>query len=374
MRRIKQMFKPNLTLGLAFAVVVSVAGAVGWAVNAYRHDEAGWDLAAAAFAAPGLGLSAPQRLLGGSRPWLNTPPLRAEDLRGKVVLVNFWTYSCINSSRALPYVRAWAEKYKEEGLVVVGVHTPEFGFEKDIANVRDATAEAGVGYPVVLDNDFAIWRAFDNEAWPAFYFIGPDGRVRRQVLGEGGYDKSEQLLQELLSEAKGAPVTGTISAVLGEGAQAAADERHLGSPETYIGYARADGFASRGGLRKDALSHYAIPTSLPLNEWALAGDWTVGNEFAISTSGASRIAYRFHARDLHLIMGPPARDSVRFRVTIDGRAPGADHGADADADGWGRVDKPRMYQLIRQTGPIRDQTFEIEFVDAGVRAYDFTFG
>jgi thiol-disulfide isomerase/thioredoxin len=368
------MFKPNLTLGLALVAVVAVAGGAGWAVNTYRHGGAGgWNLAAA-LAAPGLSLPASQRLLGGSHRWLNSQPLRAEDLRGKVILVNFWTYSCINSSRALPYVRAWAEKYKDQGLVVVGVHTPEFAFERDIANVRNATAEAGVGYPVVLDNDFAIWRAFDNEAWPAFYFIGADGRVRRQVLGEGGYDKSERLLQELLSEAKGAPVTGKISVVLGEGAQAAADERHLGSPETYIGYARADGFASAGGLRRDAISHYAIPTSLPLNEWALAGDWTVGNEFATSTSGASRIAYRFHARDLHLIMGPPAQGSVRFRVTVDGRAPGSDHGVDVDTEGRGRIDAPRMYQLIRQSGAIRDRTFEIEFLGAGARAYDFTFG
>jgi len=369
------MFRPNLTLVLVFVAVMAVAGGTGWAVSAYRPGGmGGWDLAAAAFATPGLALPAPQRLLRGTGQWLNASPLQAQDLRGKVVLVNFWTYSCINSSRALPYVRAWAEKYKDQGLVVVGVHTPEFAFEKDIGNVRQAVAAAGVDYPVVLDNDFAIWRAFDNQAWPAFYFIGADGRVRRRVLGEGDYDKSERLLQTLLSEARGAPVTSKISAVVGQGAQAAPDERDLASPETYIGYARASGFASAGGLRQESPRRYAIPGALGLNTWALGGDWAVGDEFATATGASGHVAYRFHARDLHLIMAPSTRGPIRFRVTLDGRPPGSNRGVDVDGEGWGRLDAPRMYQLIRQTGPIRDRTFEIKFLEPGARAYDFTFG
>jgi thiol-disulfide isomerase/thioredoxin len=347
------MIKSNMTLKLAVATVVALTAAVG---------------------ALGLTLPAPQRAFAGPRPWLNTSPLRPEELRGKVVLVNFWTYSCVNSARALPYVKAWAEKYKDQGLVVIGVHTPEFAFEKDIANVRQATAAARIGYPVVLDNDFEIWRAFGNEAWPAFYFIDADGRVRRSILGEGRYDQSEWLIQKLLSEANGTPVSRQIVDIIGEGAQAPPDDRDLASPETFIGYARARGFASADGTKEDASSRYAIPASLALNTWALAGDWAVGEEFATATSASSHIAYRFHARDLHLVMGPPARGPVRFRVTLDGQAPGPDHGVDVDAEGWGRIDKPRMYQLIRQSESIQDRTFAIEFFESDVRAYDFTFG
>ena len=229
-------------------------------------------------------------------------------------------------------------------------------------------------YPVVLDNDLEIWRTFGNDAWPAFYFIDADGRVRRSVLGEGRYDQSEWLIQTLLSEAKGAPISSQFVDVAGEGAQAPADDRNLASPETFIGYARASGFASAGGIKKDSSSRYEIPASFALNTWALAGEWAVSEEYATATSPSGSIAYRFHARDLHLVIGPPAQGPTRFRVTLDGHAPGPDHGVDVDAEGWGRVDAPRMYQLIRQTGSIHDRTFTIEFFENGVRAYDFTFG
>lgn len=325
--------------------------------------------------APASAPPLPLRSVLGARQWLNTPPLRAQDLRGKVVLVNFWTYSCINSLRPLPYVRAWAAKYKDQGLVVIGVHTPEFGFEKDIGNIGRATASLGVAYPVAVDSDHGIWEAFSNQAWPAFYFIGADGRVRRQVLGEGGYDKSERLIQQLLSEAKGAPVAGGLVAVAGRGPQAAADDRNLRSPETYVGYAQAENFASPGGLRHDAPSLYRTTSALPLNHWSLAGAWTVGSEFATLNRASGAIAYRFHARDLHFVLAPTSRSHpIRFRVTIDGAPPGADHGFDVDAEGRGSVLEPRMYQLVRQNRPVADRTFQIEFLDPGVRAYVFTFG
>lgn len=327
-------------------------------------------------AAPEPALSGPQGALFGPRQWLNAPPLQPADIRGKVVLVNFWTYSCINCLRVLPHVRAWADKYKDRGLVVIGVHTPEFAFEKDAANVRKAAASLGVRYPVVADNDFAIWRAFGNQAWPALYFIGADGRIRHQALGEGDYDQSERLIQRLLSEANDATVAMDVADVNGEGAQAPADESNLRSGESYIGYAQAQGFTSPGGVWQDAPNLYRAAPVLPLNRWSLAGVWTIGSEFATlnDTSGGSIIT-RFHARDLHLVLAAGAQGRpVRFRVKIDGMPPGASHGSDVDADGWGNVKEDRLYQLVRQTGPIVDRTFEIEFFEAGVRAYAFTFG
>jgi thiol-disulfide isomerase/thioredoxin len=320
------------------------------------------------------GIAATGSLLG-ARQWLNTAPLRAEDLRGKVVLVNFWTYSCINSLRALPYVRAWAAKYKDRGLVVIGVHTPEFGFEKDVDNVRRANAALGVSYPVALDSDYAIWQAFGNEAWPAFYFIDADGRVRGRVLGEGGYDQSERLIQQLLSEAHGAPVGGGIAPVVGSGPEAAPDLKDLRSEETYVGYAKASNFVSTEGVGHDVQRLYRAAPALQLNQWSLAGLWTVGGEFATLNNAPGAIRYRFHARDLHLVLALSSQGHpIRFRVTIDGAPPGADHGSDVDARGWGSVQDPRMYQLVRQKGPVADRTFEIQFLDAGVRAYVFTFG
>jgi thiol-disulfide isomerase/thioredoxin len=332
-------------------------------------------LGAAARAAPNGALPGPLASLVAARQWLNTPPLRAEDLRGKVVLVNFWTYSCINSLRALPYVREWAKKYGNRGLVVVGAHSPEFGFEKDLANVSEATRALGVDYPVALDSDYEIWRAFDNDAWPGFYFIGADGRVRHRAVGEGDYDESERWIQKLLSEASGAPVADDIVAARGDGPQAAPDDRDLRSDETYVGYDQARDFVSPGGADQDAPSVYRTPSALPLNHWSLSGEWTIGAEFATLNKASGGIAFRFHARDLHLVLGPAADGrAVRFRVRIDGAAPGADHGFDTDSEGSGTVKEPRMYQLIRQKRPVMDRTFEIEFLDDGVRAYVFTFG
>jgi thiol-disulfide isomerase/thioredoxin len=328
-----------------------------------------------AYGATGPALSESLASVLGARQWLNTPPLQPQDLRGKVVLVNFWTYSCINSLRALPYLRTWAEKYKDRGLVVIGVHTPEFTFEKDIANVSKATAFLTVAYPVALDSDYGIWRAFNNEAWPAFYFIGADGRVRKRVYGEGGYDQSERMIQQLLSEANGAPVAKEIAAVSGKGAQAAPDEKDLLSPETYVGYRQARDFASPGGVSEDTASVYRTTSALALNHWSLAGNWTVGGEFATLNDSGGRIAYRFHSRDLHLVLGRHSQGQpIRFRVTIDGAPPGADHGFDVDAEGRGSLQEDRLYQLVRQARPVADRTFEIEFLDPGVRAYVFTFG
>jgi cytochrome c biogenesis protein CcdA/thiol-disulfide isomerase/thioredoxin len=326
-------------------------------------------------AAPAPALSGPLGSLLAAPQWLNTPPLHPEDIRGKVVLVNFWTYSCINCLRVLPHVRAWAEKYRDRGLVVVGVHTPEFAFEKDAANVRTASVALGVGYPVAVDNDFEIWRAFNNQAWPALYFVGADGRVRHRELGEGGYEQSERLIQQLLSEAGGTPVARDVVAVSGKGPQAAADERNLHSGETYVGHNQARNFASPGGIKEDAPNLYRTPSALPLNRWSLAGVWTIGGEFATLNEPSGSITYRFHARDLHLVLAPHARgEPIRFRVKIDGAPPGADHGFDVDDQGWGSVVDERLYQLIRQTGSVADRTFEIEFFAAGVRAYAFTFG
>jgi thiol-disulfide isomerase/thioredoxin len=319
-------------------------------------------------------LSAPLASVLTAQKWLNTEPLRPENLRGKVVLVNFWTFTCVNWLRTFPYVRAWAEKYKDRGLVVIGVHTPEFNVEKDFANVTRASASLGVGYPVAIDNDYAIWRAFDNYAWPASYFIGSDGRVRHHVLGEGHYDQSERWIQELLSEAGSAPVPGDLVTVSPKGPEVAADEEDLGSPETYVGYRQARNFASRGGVREDAPTLYRPLPMVPLNWWNLAGVWTIGGEFATLSDSHGSISYRFHARDVNLVLTAPEGRPVRFRVKIDGAPPGADHGVDVDAEGAGSVQDPRLYQLVRQTRPVEDRTFEIEFLDPGVRAYVFTFG
>jgi len=328
-----------------------------------------------AYSEPASALSAPLLSLLGARQWLNAPSLKPRDLRGKVVLVNFWTYSCINCLRALPYVRAWAQKYGDRGLLVVGVHTPEFAFEKDVGNVRKALTALGVSYPVAIDSDFEIWRAFGNRAWPAFYLVDADGRVRYRSLGECAYESSEKWIQRLLAEAKAAPLPMPVASVEGEGAQAEADTDNLRSGETYIGYAQTQGFASPGGQQEDVSAPYKVRSPLPINRWALEGAWTIGPEFATSNERNGRIAYRFHARDLHLVLAPSTPgQNLRYRVTLDGAPPGADHGADIDAGGWGSVRDGRLYQLVRQNGPIADRTFVIEFFDAGVRAYAFTFG
>jgi thiol-disulfide isomerase/thioredoxin len=311
----------------------------------------------------------------GATGWLNAKPLVDADLRGKVIVVNFWTYSCINSLRQVPYVRAWAEKYKNEGLVVIGVHSPEFGFERDAGNIQRAVGEYGVTYPVAIDSDHRVWNTFHNEYWPALYFIDAKGMVRHAEFGEGNYDKSERLIRQLLAEAGHKPVEGPLVAPTGQGAEAPADTDDERSPETYTGYGRTERFASAGGVVQDQRHAYEAPRNLPLNHWGLAGDWTMGREFATSHGPGSRIVYRFHARDLHLVLGPAAKGaSLRYRVTMDGKPPGEAHGVDTDANGNGTIDQPRMYQLIRQTPPITDHVFEIEFLDPGAQAYSFTFG
>ncbi|GJG93001.1 cytochrome c biogenesis protein DipZ [Cupriavidus pauculus] len=315
--------------------------------------------------------------LNGAVEWLNSPPLTAEALRGKVVLVDFWTYSCINCLRSLPYVKAWADKYRDQGLVVIGVHAPEFAFERNIDNVRKATKDLGVTYPVAIDNNFAIWRAFNNNYWPAHYFIDAQGRVRFHHFGEGEYDKSEAVIRELLAEAghgDSAKVATSSTSAL-KGVEMAADNDAMRSPETYVGYARAENFASPGGAKQDASKDYSAPAQPTLNQWGLAGRWNVGDEHASLVQPDGRIVYRFHARDLHLVLGPGNDGKpVRFRVTIDGQAPGDAHGTDIASDGTGTVTDQRLYQLVRQTGDIRDRTFAIEFLDPGVQAYAFTFG
>ncbi len=313
--------------------------------------------------------------LSGATEWLNSPPLTTEQLKGKVVLVDFWTYSCINCLRALPYVHAWAEKYKDQGLVVIGVHTPEFAFEKNIDNVKKAIFDLKVSYPVAVDNDFTIWRAFDNQYWPAHYFIDAKGQIRHHHFGEGNYDESERVIQQLLAEAGKNVASSSLVSVSAAGTEAAPGEMsEVKSPETYIGYDRAENFISPGGAIRDSRSVYTADTPR-LNEWGLTGDWTVSDENAYLNKAGGSIVYKFHARDLHLVLGP-AQDGkpVRFRVTIDGAAPGDSHGTDIDAKGNGLVTGQRLYQLVRQNGAIADKTFEIQFLDPGVQAYAFTFG
>jgi thiol-disulfide isomerase/thioredoxin len=312
--------------------------------------------------------------LSGAVQWLNSPPLTAATLGGKVVLVDFWTYSCINCLRAIPYVRAWAEKYKDQGLIVIGVHAPEFAFEKNIDNVRKAVSDLKIEYPVAVDNNYAIWRAFKNEYWPAHYFIDAKSQIRHHHFGEGGYEESERVIQQLLAEAGTKTVSTGLVAVNAAGVEAAPDLTDVESPETYIGYNRAEHFVSPDGAVRDSRHVYATGTPR-LNEWGLSGDWTVGAEQAGLNAPDGRIVYLFHARDLHLVVGPAADGKpVRFRVTIDGAAPGKSHGLDVDADGQGVVTRQRLYQLIRQSGEIGDHTFEIRFLDSGVQAYGFTFG
>ena len=314
--------------------------------------------------------------LAGATEWLNSAPLAPEALRGKVVLVDFWTYSCINCLRTLPYLRAWAEKYKDAGLVVIGVHSPEFAFEKKPANVRRAVKDLGIGFPVALDNDFAIWRGFDNQAWPAFYFIDAEGRIRHRQFGENRYDRAEQVIQQLLAEAGQTRIAAGLVAPLGQGTQAAPGAEPALSGETYLGHERAHGFASPGGIARDrAKAYQPAASALRTNQWALAGDWTVEAERAVLNSANGRIAYRFQARDLHLVLGPAANGKpVRFRVLVDGKPPLADHGFDTDAQGHGVIDAQKLYQLVRQAAGGRERLFEIEFLDAGAQAYAFTFG
>jgi len=313
--------------------------------------------------------------LGSATEWLNSQPLTAAGLRGKVVLIEFWTYTCINWLRSLPYVRAWAETYKDQGLVVIGVHAPEFAFEQHVDNVRRAAKDMRVDYPIAIDNDHAIWRAFKNKYWPALYFVDGQGHIRHHQFGEGEYEQSERIIQQLLAEAGIGGIRHDLVSVDARGAEAAADWGSLKSPENYVGYERTENFASPGGAVLDKRRVYAAPARLRLNHWALSGDWTVEKQATVLNKANGRIAYRFHARDLHLVMGPAVRGtSVRFRVLIDGQPPGAAHGIDVDDQGNGTVTEQRLYQLIRQPKPIADRQFEIEFLDSGVEAFAFTFG
>ena len=313
--------------------------------------------------------------LGGATEWLNSPPLTTDGLRGQVVLVNFWTYTCINWLRQLPYVRAWAGKYSGHGLVVIGVHTPEFGFEHDLGNVRRAVQDMRVDYPVAIDNDYAVWEAFGNHYWPALYFADEQGRIRHHHFGEGEYQQSEMVIQQLLAEAGLAGAGHDLVSVDAHGAEAPADWATLRSAENYTNYERTENFASPGGAVPGQRHAYQVPAELRLNHWALSGDWTVDDQAATLNEADGQIAYRFHARDLNLVMGPARpEETVRFRVLVDGQPPGAAHGADVDDSGHGTVAGQRLHQLIRQPGPVTDRTFEITFLDPCAQAYAFTFG
>ena len=313
--------------------------------------------------------------LDGATGWLNSPPLTPAGLRGKVVLAGFWTYTCINWLRQLPYLRAWAEKYAGHGLVVIGVHTPEFGFEHNPDNVRQAVEDMQIGYPLALDSDYAVWTAFDNPYWPALYFADAQGHIRHHHFGEGEYPQSEMIIQQLLAEAGSDGAGREMVSVDARGVEAPADWGNLRSPENYVGYERTENFASPGGARPGQPHLYAAPAELRLNEWALSGDWTMGEQATTLNTAGGQITCRFHARDLHLVMGPAAAGtSVRFRVLIDGQPPGTAHGLDVDDEGNASAAEQRLYQLIRQPGAITDRTAVITFADAGVQAFSFTFG
>jgi thiol-disulfide isomerase/thioredoxin len=311
----------------------------------------------------------------GATGWLNSAPVTAADLRGRVVLVDFWTYTCINWLRTLPYVRAWAEKYERHGLVVVGVHTPEFDVEHDAGNVRRAVEELGVGYPVAIDNDYAVWTAFDNQYWPAVYLADAEGRIRHHRFGEGEYDSTEMILQHLLREAGAEDLGHELVSVDADGVAAAADWDNLWSPENYLGTERTENFASPDGAVLASPHVYRAPAELRLNHWALTGDWTMQRQAVVLNAGEGTIAYRFHARDVNVVMGPSKPDTVvRFRLCLDGQPPGTARGIDVDEQGGGKITEPRLYQLVRQPQPVAEHTVEITFLDPGLHAYAFTFG
>jgi thiol-disulfide isomerase/thioredoxin len=311
----------------------------------------------------------------GATGWLNSPPLTPEELRGSVVLVDFWTYTCINWLRTLGYVRAWFEKYRDHGLVMIGVHTPEFPFEQDVDNVGEAVKDMNVEYPVALDPNYEVWNAFANGYWPAVYIADADGQIRHHQFGEGGYEECERVIQLLLRQAGRDGVADDVVSLAPEGLEAQADWTNLESPETYLGYLQGQNFASPGGAELDERRTYVLPDRLKLNEWALAGVWTVERGASVLADADGQIAFRFHARDVNLVLGPQERGvSVPFRLLIDGEAPGEARGLDVDRDGYGTVTQQRLYQLVREPGRIKDRTFEITFLAPGVEAYVFTFG
>jgi thiol-disulfide isomerase/thioredoxin len=311
----------------------------------------------------------------GATGWLNSDPLTPEDLRGQVVLVDFWTYTCVNWLRTLPYLRAWAAKYRGDGLTVIGVHTPEFGFEANIDNVIAQSRSLGVEYPIALDNDYAVWQAFANHYWPAIYIADEEGRIRFHHFGEGEYPMTEMVIQQLLLDAGATDIDQDLVLVEPRGLEAAADWQTLQSPETYVGYQQSTGFAQEAGARFDEPRVYTPPARLPLNSWGLSGNWTVAGHAAVLNEPGGRIAFHFHARDLNLVMGPSSHGaSIPFRVFLDGQLAKEAHGTDVDPDAGGMVSDQRTYQLIRQPGGIADRLFEVEFLDAGLEAYCFTFG
>src|SRR5215204_4439590 len=317
-------------------------------------------------------MTVPERLhmpsVGGATGWLNSEPLGPAELRGRVVLVNFWTLTCINWLRQEPYVRAWSQAYRNDGLVVVGVHTPEFSFEHDIDRVRQATKERAIDYPVALDNDYEIWSAFDNHYWPALYFVDAHGIIRDHHFGEGRYEQSEGVIQGLVG------VEREVVPLEGLGVEAEADWDHLRTPETYLGYGRSENFASPGGVASDERRAYELPERLRFGHWALAGEWTIGPENVVLDQAGGSIAYRFHARDAHVVLSPGARGQIPFRVLLDGEPPGPSHGVDVDEDGNGLLRDGRLYQLVREHDAVRERTLEITFLAAGAEAYVFTFG
>jgi thiol-disulfide isomerase/thioredoxin len=345
-------------------VLAAMGGSIGVAQSVTASEEP-----------PSIVGSSPLGGLSGATGWINSKSLSAKQLKGKVVVIDFWDYSCINCIRAIPYLRTWAEKYKDDGLVVIGVHTPEFDIEKRMENVQKAVTKFHIPYPVAVDSDYAIWKAFHNEYWPAHYFIDAKGKVRFEHFGEGEYDQSERWIQQLLQEANAKPMAVGMARVQGEGVEAASDARDVHSPETYIGYGRAAHFVSPDGIRQDSEKDYTVPDQLPLNGWGLVGKWIDSRQVAVLQAVGGKIVFRFHARDLHLVLGPTEKGKpVRFRVTVDGHAPGASHGVDIDADGNGVVTDDRLYQLVRQEGTVTDHVFVIEFEDSGVEAFSFTFG
>jgi thiol-disulfide isomerase/thioredoxin len=356
-----------------FLLAAILAGAIGFPIMAFTEDKSvAQQTTPAAVQFP---LEGDFPSLGGATDWLNSKPLTAAGLRGKVVLIDFWTYSCINWRRTLPYVRAWAEKYKDQGLVVIGVHSPEFEFEKNVDNILQAAKEMKIDYPIAIDSDHAIWSAFNNEYWPALYFVDAQGHIRHHHFGEGDYEQSERIIQQLLTDAGVRNIGHELVSVDARGAEVAADWDDLKSPETYVGYERTENFASPGGAVLDKGHVYVFPARFELKDWALWGDWTMEKQAIVLNKASGRIAYRFHARDLHLVMGPATRGtSVRFRVLIDGKPPGAAHGSDIDGQGNGTVTELQLYQLIRQPQHINDRQFEIEFLDPGAEAFVFTFG
>jgi len=360
---------------LAKVSFVNTATAEEHLIHAFGSPKTALSNVSAAAQTPALPDEGPMPELSGAVAWLNSPPLTRDGLRGRVVVIDFWTYSCINCLRALPYVEGWAAKYKDAGLVVIGVHTPEFAFEKERSNVEQAVRDLKITYPVAIDSNYKIWQAFNNEYWPAHYFIDGKGRIRHHHFGEGEYDESERVIQELLKENGAKSLADATINVTGTGIEAAPDSRNTGSPETYVGYKRTQHFASAQLFAQDARMAYTPQPRLTLNQWALGGTWKVGPESAVLDAAPGRILFRFHARDLHLVLGPTKNGKpIRFKVTLDGSAPGDDHGGDTDAAGAGTVQSHRLYQLIRQKGAVEDRTFEIEFLDPGVQAFAFTFG